>query len=73
MKCVPIPEAKRLANESGATRLLILGIDDRGNFAFTTFGRTKAQCDAMRAWADERVPQFGLLMDRETATTSEAS
>jgi len=66
LKCVPIPEARRLANETGATRLLILGIDDKGNFAFTTFGRTKAQCDAMAVWADERVPQIGLLMKKET-------
>ena len=66
MKCVPIPEAKRLANETGATRLLILGIDDHGNFAFTTFGRTKAQCDAMRIWADSHVPGIGLMMAKGT-------
>lgn len=66
MKPVPIPEAKRLAKESGATRLLILGIDDNENFAFTTYGSTKAQCEAMKAWADERVPQIGLLMHKET-------
>ena len=66
MKCVPIPEARRLANETGATRLLILGIDDKGNFAFTTFGRSETQCEAMKAWADHRVPQIGLLMEKET-------
>ena len=66
LTCVPIPEARRLANETGATRLLILGIDDKGNFAFTTFGRTKAQCEAMKEWADHRVPQIGLLMKKET-------
>jgi len=68
MTCVPIAEAKRLATDTGATRLLILGIDDKGNFAFTTFGRTKAQCEAMKAWADHRVPQIGTLMKKETDT-----
>lgn len=66
LKCVPIPEARRMANEHGATRLLILGIDDKGNFAFTTFGRTKAQCDAMRIWADRHVPGIGKMMNDAT-------
>jgi hypothetical protein len=66
MKPVAIEEAKRLANECGFTRLLILGIDDNDNFAFTTFGRSKKQCQAMKEWADHRVPQIGLLMHRET-------
>jgi len=64
MKCVSIPQARQLANDHGMTRLLILGIDDNGNFAFTTFGRTKAQCDAMRRWADTHVPGIGVMMDK---------
>ena len=66
MKPVAIATAKKIAKESGATRLLILGIDDNENFAFTTYGQTKDQCDAMRVWADHRVPQIGLLMHTET-------
>lgn len=66
MKPVPIPQARQLANDYGMTRLLILGIDDNGNFAFTTYGRTKADCDALRRWADSHVPGIGLMMDKAT-------
>jgi len=63
MKCVSIPEARRLANEHGMSKLLILGIDDNGNFAFTTYGKTKAQCNAMRRWAETHAPGIGVMMD----------
>lgn len=63
LKCVSIPAARRLANEHGMSKLIILGIDGRGNFAFTTFGRTKAMCDAMRRWADMKAPGIALMMD----------
>ena len=66
MKCVPIPEARRLANEFGATRLMILSIDDEGNYAFTTFGRTKAQCAALGSWADRNAADIALRMSMET-------
>lgn len=69
LKPVPIPEARRLANEHGASRLLILGVDDHGNFAFTTFGRTKKQCSAMRLWAEMAVPGIGVSMDDATRET----
>jgi hypothetical protein len=66
MKLIPIPTARSLANDAGATRLLILAIDDNGNFTFTTFGRTKAQCAALAKWADERAPYIGAEMDAKT-------
>lgn len=66
LKCVSISQARQLANDHGMTRLLILGIDDRGNYAFTTFGRTKKQCDAMRIWADRTVPGLGRMMNDAT-------
>jgi hypothetical protein len=62
MKNVSIPECRRLANETGATRMLILGVDDEGNYAFTTFGRTKAQCKAMAEWADREAVDVALSM-----------
>jgi hypothetical protein len=52
MKNVSISECRRLANETDATRMLIIAVDDDGNYAFTTFGKTKAQCRAMAEWAD---------------------
>jgi hypothetical protein len=66
MKNVAIPEAQRLANETGATRLMILAVDDDGNYAFTTFGRTKLQCKRMAAWAELHAPDIALMMARGT-------
>lgn len=66
MKPVPIPEARRLANEAGATRLMVVAVDDDGNFAFTTFGRTKAQCKALAAWADKNALDIAIRMDAAT-------
>jgi hypothetical protein len=63
MKCVSIAEARRLANETGATRLLILSINDEGDFAFTTFGRTKGQCKALADWADRTAVEIAMQMD----------
>jgi len=60
---IPIAEAKRLANQHGATRMIILSINDAGDFAFTTFGRTKAQCKALAAWAEGRAPYIAQDMD----------
>jgi len=65
---IPISEAKRLANQHGATRLIILSINDDGDFAFTTFGRTRAQCKALAAWADRRAPYIGQEMDDHDQT-----
>jgi hypothetical protein len=66
MKPVPIPTARKLATETGATRLVILGIDDNGVYAYTTFGKTKAQCDALRIWADRHLVEIGMDMHEET-------
>lgn len=58
-----ISEARRIAKEHGMTRMLVLGIDRDGNFAFTTYGETKADCQALARWADERGPWIGQEMD----------
>lgn len=63
MKCVPIPEARRLANETGAEKLVIIAVDGKGNYSFTTFGKTKAQCSAMREWAESNAQNVALSMD----------
>lgn len=60
MKCAPIAEARRLANETGADKLLILAVDGNG---FTTSGKTKAQCAAMRRWAESRAVNIALSME----------
>lgn len=66
MKPVSISQARQVATDHNMTRLLVLGIDGHGNFAFTTYGRTKADCDAMRRWADFYVPGIGVMMDSAT-------
>ena len=63
LTAIPILEAKRLANQHGATRLMIISINDDGDYAFTTFGRTKAQCKALATWANRRAPHIGQEMD----------
>ena len=55
--------ARRIAKEHGMKRLLVLGIDSDGGFAFTIYGATKADCQAMARWADERAPWIGQEMD----------
>lgn len=71
MKPVPIPEARRLANATGATRLMVISLDDAGNYAFTTFGRTKAQCRALADWADENAMHVAYRMAQETEDHAE--
>lgn len=63
MEPLPVPEARSIAKEHGMKRLLVLGIDDKGNYTFTTYGETKADCRAMARWADERAPWIGQEMD----------
>ena len=63
---VRVGKGHPLANETGATRLLILGIDDKGRFACTTFGRTRAQCRALAKWADENARMIAADMDAST-------
>lgn len=65
MKLIPIPEARRLAKECGAQRLLIVASDGE-QFTFTTYGKTKADCSALAEWADRRAPYVaGEMMDAE--------
>ena len=66
MKPAPIPTAKKIAADCGATRVLVLMIDDDGNWAFTTYGRTQEQCQKMAAWADCRAEDIAFEMNEET-------
>ena len=52
MKVVPIPDARRIGQASGADRVAVLYLDDDGNFGITTWGETKAKCRAMREWCE---------------------
>lgn len=52
MKATPISKARQIGQETGATRVAVLVIDDDGRYAVTTWGKTKSQCDAMRRWSE---------------------
>ncbi len=58
---IPISTARTLANKHGATRLVILTVDDDGNYSWTTFGRTKSQCRALAEWANTHA--VGILVE----------
>jgi hypothetical protein len=63
MKPVPIPEARRIANNADADRVLIIYISDAGEWGFTTYARTKKQCAALGKWADENALDIVMAMD----------
>lgn len=65
MRCAEISEARRLADKIGAEKLIILAIDGNGQFAFTTFGKTKAMCREMARWADDRAPYIAQEMNEQ--------
>lgn len=47
MKAVPIAEARRLAKEHGAQRLIVLAVGD-GQFNWTSYGATRSDCQALQ-------------------------
>jgi len=55
---IPISEARRLAKKHAATRLIVISINERGDYAYTTYGQTKAMCQAVATWSDLRVPDI---------------
>ena len=63
MKNVPISEARRLAKASGATLLVIIGMDDTGNIAGTTYGATRRQCAALGKWLDDNMEDIAVSID----------
>ena len=52
MKAISINTARVLGNQSEAQRLAILAIDDDYRYSVTTWGKTRADCRAMRRWAE---------------------
>jgi hypothetical protein len=63
MKRVPIPEARRLADNAGATRILIVYVNDAGEWGFTTHARTEEQRAALGKWAHETALDIVMAMD----------
>lgn len=63
MKPVAISAAEKLAKSAGATRLLIVAINDTEDYAFTTYGATRADCAAMKAWAEREAVEIAVGMN----------
>jgi len=51
---VQIHEARRLAKEAGADRLVIFYVTEDGKYGVTSYGRTKSLCAATRRWVDRK-------------------
>jgi hypothetical protein len=66
LKPTPISEAKRIGETTGATRVAVLIVNDDGNFAVTTWGKTKAQCDALKRWSHTHGDAVLMEMFEET-------
>lgn len=49
MKPVTISEAKRIGQAIDADGVLVLAVKD-GEWAMTTYGRTRRECSALREW-----------------------
>ena len=52
-KGVPIDVARSIGKEHKADRVAIFAIRDDGVYSITTYGKTRAKCDAMKRWAEE--------------------
>lgn len=50
MKPAPIKEAERIGKAAGADRVAVLMLDDSGTYAWTTWGRSRADCEALKRW-----------------------
>ncbi len=53
MKNIAIAAARRLGQESGATRVAVIALDGSDYF-ITTWGATRRDCRALMAWAAGR-------------------
>ena len=51
MTASPINAARQIGAQSEARRVVIIALDGEG-FAITTWGKTKAECQALGRWAE---------------------
>lgn len=52
MKVTPIKDAERIGTAADAVRVAILTLDNNGRYAWTTWGRSRADCQAMKRWGE---------------------
>lgn len=51
MRAVLISTARELGKRHGAKRLVVIAIDG-ADYGITTWGETRAECQALRRWAE---------------------
>ncbi len=51
MRAVPIAAARRLGQESGARRIVVIAVSG-DDYCITTWGQTRRECAALAAWAE---------------------
>lgn len=61
MKPAPIKDAEWIGKACAADRVAILMLDDSEAYAWTTWGRSRADCQAIRQWGE--VHAEGVLME----------
>lgn len=52
MKAISINAARDLGKKSGASRIVILSLDDDDRYSVTTWGKTTRDCKALANWAE---------------------
>ncbi len=52
MTPVSISEARDLGRGHGIDRLVIFAVSNDGKVAFTTYGKDRATCQALKRWAE---------------------
>jgi hypothetical protein len=62
MKPAKLTDARRLCDEMGASRLMVIAVDNAGNFAFTTWASTKEDCPVLARWADAKAVDIAVDM-----------
>ncbi len=53
MGYVSVAEARYLAQKHGIDRMVIIQVMDNGQCAFTSYGKDRKTCDAVRRWVDD--------------------
>lgn len=50
MKRVPINAAREIGEKASARKVVIIALDDEG-YCITTWGKTRAECQALARWS----------------------
>ena len=64
-KEITVKTARDLGQMTGARGIVVLQLNDNDDFVWASYGRSKADCQALKKWADavQDALEFGLLED----------